>query len=134
MRVIKFRGKDIKTGEWVYGDLHTMCDKPHIHTEPAPYPYAGRRSFVNPKTIGQFTGFIRKDKDGNNVEVYEGDIVHVYGGTINYDYYSDVRWDEQGGCWYLRDELGLFVTFGLLNKDFITVIGNMFDNSDYLYK
>jgi len=132
MRVIKFRGKDVNTGEWVYGDLHTLCDRPHIHIEPAPFPYAGKRCFVNQETIGQFTGFIRKDKDGKDIEVYEGDIVHVYGGTINYDYYSAVRWDKNGGCWYLRDELNLFVTFGLLNKEFITVVGNEYDNPELI--
>jgi len=134
MRVIKFRGKDIKTGEWVYGDLHTLCDKPHIHIEPAPYPYAGKRSFVNPETIGQFTGFIRKDKNGNDAEVYEGDIVHVYGGTVQYDFLSQVRWGDEYGSWYLRDELGLFVSLGLLNKDFVTVVGNVHDNKELNYK
>lgn len=134
MRVIKFRGKDTKTGEWVYGDLHTLCDHPHIHTEPAPYPYAGKRSFVRPETIGQFTGFIRKDKRGNDVEVYEGDIVHVYGGTVQYDFLSQVRWGDEYGCWYLRDELGLFVSLGLLNKDFVTVVGNVYDNKELNYR
>lgn len=82
MREIKFRGRDVKTGEWVYGDLHTLCDKPHIHTEPTAYPFAGRRSFIDPATVGQFTGL--HDKNGR--EIYEGDIVkwlHVRSLTTN---------------------------------------------------
>jgi len=60
MREIEFRGKDIETGKWVFGDLHTLCDNPHIHTEKSKFPYAGKRSFVIPETIGQFTGLLDK--------------------------------------------------------------------------
>jgi len=74
MREIEFRGKDIETGKWAFGDLHTLCDKPHIHTEKSKFPYAGKRSFVIPETIGQFTGLL----DKNGVKIFDGDIVRYY--------------------------------------------------------
>jgi len=145
MRTIKFRGKDIKTGEWVHGDLHVLCDRPHIHTEPTTYPFAGKRSFIDPDTIGQFTGLT--DKDGK--EIYEGDIllwtrknVHIE-GRPRQDF-SDkciVYYDNGKRAFQFRYELRCGACVGYLDFDddradesYVEVIGNVFDDPGLIEK
>ena len=86
MREIKFRGKRIKNGEWVYGDLrqensgrkvimtnlNTWGDNPD---DIDPY---GEDVIVNPDTVGQYTGL----KDRNGQDVYEGDLLRTTEGNI----------------------------------------------------
>jgi hypothetical protein len=107
MRELKFRGKRIDNGEWVYGSYHycagpgfirenvwgdgnrTFVDKPvHFnnhwilsHRTPSDVGWDIRDTFsahtVIPETASQFTGL----SDKNDKEIYEGDIIQK-GGFI----------------------------------------------------
>ena len=64
MREIKFRGKRLDNGEWLYGSLVILNGRYFIFDD-------ANRHEVDPTTVGEYIGL----KDNNGTDVWEGDIV-----------------------------------------------------------
>lgn len=127
-RTIKFRGKDIKTGEWVYGYYSVFTyesqggDYPRDDTGHFIMPIKGDNDQreedeyvrVIPESVGQFTGSLdRADK-----EVYEGHRIGFMYWSVyeqrSFPEYVDFRetelkagsgvvyWDESNLQWFVK--------------------------------
>lgn len=134
MREIKFRGKDLETGDWVYGDLeiHRKDSRRLIHSYNENGDYS-RQYDVDEETIGQFTG----DCDKNGKDIYEGDILKAYFcGTS--DVFGVVRYAESRFFVdddYRRDEITAKSPLSAISKSIeFEVIGNVYDNKELLKK
>ncbi|MGM7634195.1 YopX family protein [Bacillus sp. Hm123] len=124
-REIKFRGRSVVTGEWVYGSLiqatpqGATCiydENQIIHS-------------VDAETVGQFTG----GKGKKEAPIFEGDIV--------YQEFNDMRSVDHGGfIGVVRQLEGCWVIDNLVNHSELLwsevneneVIGNRFDNPELI--
>ena len=120
MREIKFRGKRVDNGEWMYGYYfkgftgipYILVLHDHILGMTEYYE-------VDPDTVGQYTE--RKDK--NNTKIYEGDIVENGGMRLFVRYCSEI-------AGFAADSRSSPLC--LLKKDCTEKIGNIHDNPELI--
>ena len=145
MREIKFRGKRLDNGEWVYGDLQHRAGGQYAIVVPEPdgngvWGYAAH--FVNPNTVGQSTGVL--DYEGR--AVYDGDIVESITAS-EFKAKENIPWEWEDGEYVIDRYVVIwdesYNDFGFtfigneanpnwLNLKYFRVIGNIHDNPELL--
>lgn len=122
-REIKFRGKDLRTGSWVYGSLICGSDlsgSPFTQIEIAD-ANDYRQYNVDPSTVGQFTGLL----DDSEKELYDGDIIENINGVR-----LAIEWNDDTLRWQLSD--GEPLNDGPNYGSTKYLIGNVTDNPELL--
>lgn len=127
-REIKFRGKHIDSGEWIYGDLIQWTSQGRCAIVPQDgMKWDNVNDFeVDPKTVGQFTGL----KDKNGKEIYENDVIKD-GEGIAVVYYTPPAFtavDRENKVHLLA--AGMVQVSQLENTE---VIGNIWENPSLLH-
>ncbi len=127
MRKIKFRGKRLTDGKWIYGDFFRNRGLSFIAADGiVENPLASWHDYnVDPETVGQFTGLC--DADGK--EIYEGDIIGGSNGSINgyhWPFTRQIKWDD-ATCGFNTPKWGY-----MDSTHYYEILGNIHDNPELM--
>lgn len=134
MREILFRGRDFSgfLNSWIFGSLDTTENE---HTIMIYSDGFGNkcRIFVDPKTVGQYTGLT----DKNGKRIFEGDIVAYCTSTnrVTNKELHEVVFETRGESGYFGIKISDIETWGFCMEvpaKLMEIIGNIHDNPELL--
>lgn len=116
MREIKFKAKQLNSGEWFEGDLVHLGNRVCIGGD---HIKAGIAD-VDPSTVCQFTGL----KDCKGKELFENDLIHFVGHKP----IGKVIWSEENYAFMVASgNEPLYWLSEVLEIGKIAIVGNKFD-------
>ena len=135
------KGKVMSTLNWVEG-YHAAAGDRHYISLPLDITSIGHVAIsdstdVEMVSLGPFLEVIPETvcactnkKDKNGVPIYENDIVALVGHSC---YYAYVEFDASCGCYFVvNHDVQLPVELSNIPSSSMSVVGNMFDNSQLL--
>ena len=118
MRTIKLRGKEYKTGKWIYFNKYVEYPFKHDYIHTVKHLWVD----INPETVGQFIGL----KDKNGEEIFEGDILD-FNGII-----TEVRFVRGVFAFLVNGNLDDELCGDCRTDLFAKIISNIHENPDIL--
>ena len=126
MREILFRGKQLHTNNWVFGDLFQWK---HFNGKSFQKQFAINaqgfgtgQSLIIPETIGQYTGL----KDKNGKMIFEGDLFTIGAEKETFEVVYE------SGCFLAYCNGKQYGLLGELMMCFVEIIGNIHDNPELI--